>query len=473
MATSSNPPPRTGPRLAAGLLLLGALTGCPSPAPEAIPARPNVVLVIIDTLRADRLGCYGNPRDTSPFLDRIAAQGVRFQRAYAQASWTVPSVTSILTSLYPSVHGIEPEQLGPEMPQLAPQVTTVAEILQQRRYATGAFLALPFSLGPLWGFDRGFTTFQDAVDARSRPTWITAADNVQRAREWLRSAPGPFFCLLHFFDVHYPYRVEEPYGSLFLPDDYAGPLTGQEPFPLYAARARAGAMTAEDVAFSLAGYDGAIRSVDAALETFWTALEEAGIAGETLLIVTSDHGEGFLEHQSVAHPKTDLSEEVIRVPMLMRGPGLPRGLVIDGVVENLDLTPTILEYAGIPPRFPFQGESLLPRLRGEPDAAPEAFALAEGRSDRLQVQALVMDRWKLIRQEGETRRYRFYDLEQDPGETRDLGTTAPAFARCQARLDALQTANARHQQHPPVPASVDPEQLRETLHQFRALGYLD
>jgi arylsulfatase A-like enzyme len=341
------------------------------------PDRPNVILISIDTLRADHLGCYGYERPTSPVIDSLATRGVRFEWAFAQATFTLPSHMTLFTSLYPTVHDVINRDR-----RLPGERTTVTEALQEAGYRTAAFTDGGF-VGGRYGFNQGFERYRDR--------WTLIAGAVPRALDWVSKIPRrePFFLFLHCYDVHDPYLPPSPYREMFTDPAYDGgfvPTTGA----LSRIRDRLAEdpdathdLTDDDVAHMVALYDGGIRYTDGWLGRFFAGLRRAGVADDTWIILTSDHGEEFTEHGSVLHER--LYHTVTHVPLLVVPPGgLERPVVRSEIVELLDVAPTLTEIAGAPAIRDAQGASLVsllgpPAVPGEVD--PEWENLAHGESN--------------------------------------------------------------------------------------------
>ncbi|MCH7872571.1 MAG: sulfatase, partial [Planctomycetes bacterium] len=257
---------------------------------EADKPRPHVILISIDTLRADHLGCYGYARDTSPNIDRLARKSIRFENAYAQASWTLPSHMSIMTSQYPHVHGVE--QQGQALPESA---TTLAETLSDAGYLTAALISWVF-VGEKYGFAQGFDQFTELVPPPELVDSATSAafkaeQVTDHAIEWLsRDRDQPFFLFLHYFDPHINYDAPEPYTTMFDPD-YDGPAKGDfdwiTPYikGLHHNPRRVGM---RDLKHLKALYDGEIRYTDAHLGRFFDALDRSVGLDNCLIVLTSD-----------------------------------------------------------------------------------------------------------------------------------------------------------------------------------------
>jgi choline-sulfatase len=388
--------------------------------------RPNVLLVTIDTLRADHVGCYGDPAAATPVLDALAARGVRFATAIAHAPLTAPSHASILTGLLPLGHGVRDN--GSFV--LPPSPTTVAEVFHAAGYRTAAFVS-GFPLDHRFGFARGFETYDDRLlrgrDPR-RAAYVErrAADVTRAADDWIRSAPAPWFAWVHYFDPHAPY---EPPADL-------------------ASR------------FASSPYDGEVASVDRELGHLLAAAEP-GPPG-TIVLVTADHGESLGEHGEATHG-VFVYDATLRVPWIVAGPGIPRGRVAPVVARGIDVAPTLLDYARLRVPRAMQGRSLRPAADGQPmDDAP---AYAESLFCKLNLgwaglHAWRTARWKLI----EAPRPELYDLDADPGEKRDVSAARTDEAR--TLRAALQGALAAS----PPEASTAPD--RETLERLRTLGYV-
>ncbi len=456
-ATPGGAPARGRLARAAAAAALALGLGCGSPEPRA----RNLVVVDIDTLRADRLSCYGFERSTSPHLDRLAREGVRFEWAFSQAPYTLPSQASILSSLYPSTHGVfhDGDRLGEE-------VATLAETLRGAGLRTAAFVDGGY-MKPVFGFDQGFETYFDLNGGG-------LAAGEERIARWLReNGKDRFFLLVHTYDTHSPYAPPEPFRSRFAalvepPDPGFVPDSAtleQIRLSHYGEAPRR--LGARDLAFADAMYQGEIAFVDDWFGRFEALLVELGLGDDTVVAVVSDHGEEFQEHGSVLHEK--LYATVTRVPLILRAPGVAAGRVVDHAAQTIDLAPTLLELAGVPAPPAMEGRSLLPALRGErPAARGGRIAVSESPFFGLQ-RAIANDRFHLIVPLDGSRR-ELYAYREDPLEQRDLAAAAgPDLATAQR---SLVTWSA----HRPLPRSRReggneplPEDVVKSL---RALGYL-
>jgi len=333
---------RAGRPLVLGVLVAcGLLGGCTER--PADPARPDILLVVIDTLRADHVGVYGSERPTTPHIDALAGEGSHFRRAYAQSSWTLPSVASLLTGLLPHQHRVgrhptEARRFG----RLAPEIPTLAERLGEAGYARGAIVNNTF-LAPEFGLSRGFEDYDYAGATKWRIR--SAEDTVDAALEWIDGRDRPWFLLVHFMEPHLYY---DP------PATVRGTFTGggkppvEVPFGADSAIARIAsgglALDAVERDYVEKLYDEEILYVDRAVGRLVDALQSRARWERTVVVVTADHGEEFFDHGGFEHGHT-LYGELIRVPLVVRGPGLARGAV-DGVVQHVDLARGILGLAG-------------------------------------------------------------------------------------------------------------------------------
>lgn len=360
------------------------------------PSRPSVVLLVVDALRPDHLGCYGYGRPTSPEMDRLAARSVRFAEAVSVSSWTKPAVPSLLTSLYPSQHGVwegsgsNPEG-GLESDALGEEAVTGAEVLSAAGYRAAAFVHNA-QLRAAFGLAQGFEVYRE-LEASG-----TAV--VEGALEWLdrvrRESPSvPFFVYLHLLDTHWPYEPP-PEAAAAL-----GATAGKRPDD-YALREAVNrgvvALGDEELWEIVLRYDAEIRGVDRAVGRLVAGLESRGLFEGSVLVLTSDHGEAFLEHGRLGHGG-DLYEESLRVPLLLKLPGSrDAGRVVRQRVTTLDVMPTILELAGLRPEAGVSqaGRSLL-RFLGDGSRGETGPTFAEVRHGRTVQKAVCLDGWKLVR----------------------------------------------------------------------------
>jgi len=373
--------------LPAPLLLVSVAGACAHPESSG-PA--NVVLICLDTVRADHLGAYGYSRATTPAIDALAERALVFTRASATAGWTKPSVPSFLTGTYPCQHGVyEGSAHGEagEVTDLLPsEALTLAEVLQQHGYRTGAFVHNA-QLRAGNGFEQGFDAYeQENMDAREI-RW-RGLDWIDRGHEQERAQP--FFLYLHFLDAHWPYPAPEEWITRFAPAAATERFRGKDSKALYAAiNDGKHAMSDEDRAALLALYDGALAYLDAELGRFFEGLELRGLAANTIVCIVADHGEEFGEHGKVGHGH-GLWENLLHVPWILSVPGRAPERQ-NALVSLIDLFPTLLAAAGLEPPPGHEGVDRL--------ANPHAMRaiLAEHKAPDRYLQALRVGDEKLQR----------------------------------------------------------------------------
>jgi arylsulfatase A-like enzyme len=445
-------------RRPASAVLLAALCACGGHREDAV----SVVLIAIDTLRADHLGAYGHPRATSPELDRWAARGALFERALASSPWTLPSFASIYTGQPPSRHAaglmIDRESRPMKCGRLDASVPTLPEILRDHGYATHALVTNPW-LHDGMGVTRGFESY-DAADVEVRMR--RAGKTVTQSLRWLdRHGEGPFFLLVHFMDPHLAYDPPARLRGRFT-GSYAGPLD----YPVkgnLAIRARLPGLDEADRRFIAAAYDEELLALDRQLGRLLEGIEERGLLGRALVVLTADHGEELFDHGGFEHGHT-VYQELLHVPLVFWGPGVPPGRHPEPV-SHVDLLPTLLEALELPVPGGIAGLSLWPALtRGA--HLPERGLLAEGTLYGAELKALIRWPWKVIASEGDEAPKLFH-LGRDPRERRDL---ARARTEELGRLLAeLRTLSEGPRGRPPPAVAID----EATRGRLRELGYLD
>lgn len=377
----------------------------------------NVILIGVDTLRPDHLGCYGYPRNTSPNIDELAGEGVLCENVVSQCPWTTPSFGTVFTSLYPTQHGA-----GSLEECLRSESTTLAEILQAKGYATCALVSNP-ALSPQFGLDRGFEIYDIDYHSEGR----TADEVTGLVLNWLDGNSGrPFFIFAHYFDPHLSYAPPAPFDTLFDPD-YGGTLGnsfGKGVFPNIKANNYEAlrSLTPADWNHLISLYDGEIAYMDRSLGVLFRGLKDRKLWASTLIVFLSDHGEEFWEHGGFGHGHT-LFNELIRVPLIFSLPAtLPSGKRLAPQVRLLDVAPTILDLLDADPVSRFEGVSLEPLLSGKGrveqdggDLLGPEMALSEALFRGPEQKSIVIYPWKLIYNtstEGEM----VFNLADDPGE---------------------------------------------------------
>ncbi len=493
--------PRAVPMVLGALLLGSAAVTLPGFSLSAIPADveyaklsgreaspgPNVVLVTVDTLRADALGCYGYPRPTSPFLDSLAAAGSRFDDPVSPAAWTKPSTATILTGLYPSRHGALYHGSSLMVPDGG---KTLAESFQAAGFVTAGFVSNP-NVKKIFAFDRGFDEFFDSpVEdtlslaalrdsfvgrilkelTRYQFNWKYENDVREMNRHvfsWLQQNHGQrFFLYLHYIDPHEPYSPPAAYEK-----EFAGDHPG---IPLFNERKR---KVGRDL------YDGEIRYTDEGLKELVAEFQRLGVWENTIFVLTSDHGEEFFEHGALGHGFS-LYQEVVRVPLLAHGPGVAKGRVVEGPVQIVDLAATVLDLAGTGIDTLGDGRSFAASMTdpgwkpatsfflenefGENDHDTRSFVLSAIREGSLK---LVLTERNAHRPPELHGREELYDLAADPGEARNLALDEEHKARIIEMVDRLrrhaeflQAKGFRHVKPAALSAEVEAS--------LRAVGYL-
>lgn len=466
-----------GRRIAVFLLLAATVVVGASFLGSRTPAQPNVLILTVDTLRADHLGCYGATRVATPHIDRIAREGALFDNAACPMPMTRPSLSTVHTSRYPREHGVVNNAVA-----LPSDAVTLAEVLAQAGYATAGFTSVRL-LDAESGLAQGFSTFF-APEAHQ----IDAGEIVPRALDWLgaRDPARPFFVWLHLFDPHLPYAPP--------PQFVRG--TGVDAVSwrslLATAGENGGDVPARVLERALELYAGEVAYVDDWVGKVLAHLDALGVLDETVIVFTADHGECF-DHGVFFEHADCLYDGAVRVPLLMRYPTrVAAGTRVAAQVEHLDVAPTILTLAGIAPAPAFRGHALLASATSDPPASSSpSFALIEHplyqsraaqlrrrKQDRIRsvggmpTRQIVVDRpnsalrgeeWKVISNGPDTE---LYELREDPSEVHDVAAQKPEVTAELRRI--LDEKLAQHPLQLREPEAVN-ERLRETL---RALGYI-
>jgi arylsulfatase A-like enzyme len=454
----------------AGWLLLGAAVVFGELSCTSSKMAPNVILITIDTIRADHCSTYGYQRLTTPTLSRVAEAGVLVRDAYAPMATTGPSHATMLTSLYPRTHGFVKNGLF-----LDPRILTLPEILKDSGYRTAAIVS-SFPLAAKFGFDQGFDLYDDEFEGRegdpTRREWEgtvvegyfdrDAQVTSDRASEWLRSQRQrvePFFLWVHYFDPHSPYSPAESHRRLFLP------ASGSDPPP-------------GSLEHTVALYDAEIRETDDALGRLLSVVEEEGLTDSTILVVAGDHGEGLMQHGHLEHG-VHLYEEAVRVPLVFSWPArLPVGTEVGEPVELLDIFPTLLEMTGLSGNTAMQqGRSLLQTMTGQQQADPDRPIFLERRRYRPRrigghfVQGpklgIRVGSWKYIQADEEGTR-ELFNLMSDPGEKENVFERHPEVGeRLREAIDLwLERTPASY-------APSDKVVSKEDARMLEALGYVE
>ena len=431
--------------------------------------QPNIVLIIIDTLRSDHLGCYGYRRSTSPAMDTIAAEGVRFDQAISAASWTTPSVMSMFTSLPPSIH-----QTVSGSTTLPEGMTTLAAELKKGGYQTAAIIVNPCT-SRKYGFNRGFDLYDDNsiqlaaglgdLDLNNN----SVSDKVtQYAVKWLKSGrqpDRPFFLHVFYFDPHYDYMPPSPYDGMFTDPDYYG---GQDGSKITSLEGKP--LTKADKEQIIGLYDGEIRFTDDQIKALIDTLRSMNLLNDTLLVITGDHGEEFWEHDSVAHGHT-LYDELLRVPLIIRWPKeIKPKQVVARQVSLIDLMPTMLDMVGLPIPGQCRGQSLVPLLKSSSNRTFTERPVFSETETKISLKCIRTPSQKLI-EHIKDKTFEAYDLDNDSFESDDL-VLMPQYAGFQPLLTAYegwkkQNAEFNATNRPAQTIKIDPQLMK----QLKSLGY--
>jgi arylsulfatase A-like enzyme len=440
-------------RTAGALLLAGLAAGCAdrqASSPAAAP-RPNVLVYLIDTLRADRLGCYGNPRGLTPAIDAFAGQAVLFENAVAHAPWTRPSVASVFTSLTPLEHGVRRRT-----DRLADEAETLPEILRAAGWSTAAF-STNAHVSAATGFDQGFDHFDLSLKDTHSETLT------RRVLDWLDGrgkAADPWFIYAHALDPHPPYVPVDDLRRRFAAG-ITRPGAGTHPDIIATLRMRP-AERVERVRELRDLYDAEVADTDRAFGALLDGLRGRGNFENTVIVVLADHGEGFDEHGLLTHSNS-LFAELIDIPMIVKPPGKTPARRETALARQIDVLPTVLAAAGVPPSAAAHGRDLL--AAGPPPAPP--IAVLDLAYERIKGSGLVIGEWKYIagRSKQFGRRPMLFSRRTDRGEVADLGEREPARRAAMAEILARELGRRGQR---PARATLDTEGEAA----LRALGYL-
>ncbi len=469
---------------------------------EGRRSQPNVVLIVMDTTRADHLSCYGYTRVTSPCLDRIAAEGTLFRNAISPSSWTLPSHASIFTGLSPSEHAV-----GHVSSYLPVQIPTIATLLKEDGYRTLFYSNNPW-VSVYTGLDRGFDQRESGwkehedrylfetvsnllrlVRERNNPAWRIqddgAAKTTQYVAEWIeKNRRSPFFVFINYMEPHMPYSAPAPYYRRYMPADITPEEvrrfspSGLDIRSLLVPRERSG----RELTTIGSLYDGEVGYLDGRIEELYQRIKDLGLLDNTLLIITSDHGENLGDHGLVGH-MYGLYGSLIDVPLIIRYPRMfTPGTVIRNPVLITDIFYTIQEAVGLRHRIPPAGvgKSLIRRIAGgefqdeivtEHDRPTNALRWARNRG--IDTRRIDQDQRAILRGSFEfvlTSRgdQELYDRSRDPVELTNIAGECPEItADLKGRL-----AHALLAMRPPLPARTGPEMDKETKERLRSLGYI-
>jgi arylsulfatase A-like enzyme len=434
-------------------MMAATVAACgPGPRAEAPAPAENVILVSIDTLRADRLGCYGREPSFTPNIDAFREEAVLFELTIAQAPSTLSSHASLFTSLLPQHHGASIKRRR----SLAPDHLTVAEVLRAEGFKTAAFHG-GGQLDAVFGVGQGFDVWETPGHRPGEPFRDEFRPTVARALSWLEQVgQNPFFLFVHTYENHHPY-TPSPENLAAVEADYEGPLPSEISIELLnAINTKRSTITPEDLRHIESTYEAEIRSVDAAFGALVEGLRRLDLYEQSLIIFTSDHGEEFGEHGMVGWHGHTLYDELLRVPLLIKyRDSWHAGQTLSDQVRLLDVAPTMLGALDRPRPTVFEGADLTLYAAGGPAPAPYAVSvLEEGGS------SIRSPGWKRIRRS-------LFDLSRDPGETKDVAEEFPGTSE-KLRLIKLELIT-EGPSIGAVAAPISPE-LRERL---ESLGYVE
>ena len=401
-----------------------------APAPRPAPSSGsnlNVLLITIDTLRADHLGVYGYGRPTSPRIDGLAGQGVVFEHAYTYWPKTRGSMAIMLTGRRPSQNGY-----GKSHPVLLDFNATLASVLKEAGYVTAAAVDNP-NVASANGYAKGFDTYRETWEEPALPTEMDRARAItDTALRFLKDArrDRPFFLWLHYVNPHAPYAPPAPYDTAFLDEASRGGRRLPTVPAFHGGIPRQWAVKGQDrLGYYVAQYDGEIAAVDQEVGRVIDGLRDAGLAARTVVALTSDHGESLGEHDYYFDHGEDVFEPSLAIPLIVGGPGLAAGRRVSGFASTLDVLPTLLDAVKVSYPPDLAGGSLLPLARGETQGVDRLFA----QNDR-NLSATWDRRFKLVATPvGDGRRLALYDRTADAAEARDVSRSRPDDLRVQTR----------------------------------------
>jgi len=459
------------------LLFIFVCVSCSKPIRNFTASKPPVILITIDTLRADHLGCYGYPSETSPTLDKLAENGILFENHYTVMTHTLPSHCSIMTALFPREHEVLMNGW-----RMRSGITTLAELFLEQGYETGAFVG-----SKVLDRDRGLATGFEVYEEGRRREFERDGEAVNKdVLRWLENRSGPFFLWIHYWDPHYPYSAPKPFNKRYNLDDPLYSKAFEDLKKWYPEKA----LDAKDperikgFIARLPAYDNEVAYTDHNVGVVLAKLREISAYEPSIICVTSDHGEGFGEHSNWTHGMT-LNQEEARVPLILKLPGETRQRsTYSGNTSSVQIAPSLLSLAGIPvPKamarelFPplsgsSPGESVAPvfseRRRYVDPPTRQGFDECQGDTVPGRMTAVWHSGNKYIKIEGCPPEV--YNLADDPLETRNLAESPEAGAGLLAVLDE----NLAEWELTQKETSDIPDQALdgETIEQLRALGYI-
>ena len=422
------------------------------------PGSPNLIIITVDTLRQDHLGCYGSDTRTTA-LDKLATEGFRFRDSFAVAPTTLPSHTSLFTGLYPARHGV---RLNGQF-KVPAEAQTLAEVLRAHGYRTAAFVGAAV-LSRHYALDQGFQVYNDNVvsDVDSVQAQRRGGEVSRAAIDWIEGVKTPFFLWVHYFDPHGPYDPPPPYDSYYYQGNPRSPqYTSMEDIPVVFYQKLDGIT---DIRFPLAQYKGEVTYTDKAVEQLLKIVDRRGLRGSTLVLMTADHGESLGANNYYFDHGETLHDTSMRVPLIIRAPWVEGTRVVEGPVSLVDVYPTVLDLLKIEAPEGIQGQSVANYL--EEGSVPDRMLFLETVlptiSKRPAIFGIQTAQWKLLLR---SNRVALFHHLSDPGEQKNVAEqNAVVRDRLVASLQGyLRTQPLRADRFKPSP---------EHLEQLRMLGYI-
>ncbi len=451
---------------------------------------PNVLLLTIDTLRADWLGCYGHPKPISPHMDAFAEKSMRFTQAVTGGSWTQAAFPVMMTSTYASMYG---GCLGPLSEERPSPISTMTI----QGYKTAGFSTSPL-LSKTFAYDQGFEQFIDLVpnekdnfvrkmkggqtllrnplfhqlalafgqNMRPAKVYEPAEVLVDSVIDWLSLTNGPFFAWAHFMDVHWPYHLED---KLTKSEDIA--QAWEDLVHLHEVNWNGASISDAQKAHYIDLYEKAIQYTDAEIGRLLNWLENSPLSDDTIIIIVSDHGEEFMERGYWGHVEINLYDEILKVPMLMQLPGQTEGKVINQQVRTLDIMPTVLDLCNLAIPERTEGSSFAPLWNGNPSAYDQPVSISERWREENHVVAIRTEAFKYIWDSEKPNEPHLYDLLADPKELKNVVADFPSEAKYfQSHVDAHL---AKVEASKPDEKIAEPTLDKNVINRLRDLGYVE
>lgn len=460
--------------LSAALVVSAYLACSPGQMKLAFDKRPNLILISVDTLRADHLGCYGYQRETSPHMDELAREGARFVRALSPSPWTLPAHVTMFTGQETSVHNVRSSSNA-----LDENAVTLTEMLHDSGYATFGIGSSPYLKGR-FGYAQGFDVYDDKlgqISYKKSHYQVTAKKAVNKALKAIKQRRDKrWFVFIHFWDVHYDYIPPKPYDRMF-----AGDYDGDFPMHKWEGnkKFRVG-MDEADFNYVISQYDGEIAWVDSQIGRLIKYLKKWELYDKTAIVITSDHGEEFLDHGQKGHGHT-LFDELIRVPLIVKAPKVDPGLEIECPVSLVDLLPTFVEWGKVKkPSYRGPGRSLLDHILRRKPCDPRREFFSETRFsnlDKLHAYKrgfeimLEIDRIKFHKRVTEPHRELLFNVAVDPLENNDLTANQTDLSE-QMRDTLIRHGRRNEARRREVKLSKRKKLDPKTRRQLKELGYI-